>query len=301
MGRSLKTAKPEARGKGPATDRIGGPEHGKAATLESGATVIAQSVARAASGRDRRGARSAEQSADNPSGIDNTRAGAASQSGLNVRAPKRSALIALLSRRDGASIAEIVEALGWLPHTARAALSSLRKNGRAMERIVGAKARSVRHRIEGALAGPGAMDGATTIEGPAPGAGAAAASAAAASSAVGLSRSRRASGYKTSVQSALGTAGRSTSGSASSPDRGSDPEPPIRSAPKSVPQGIGRPASKSVAQQAAHLSENSARRPSSRPVLKSNNDHTALHTGVSAPVKPAAPSPRVKAIRSGAR
>jgi predicted ArsR family transcriptional regulator len=43
-------------------------------------------------------------------------------------------LIALLRRPDGASIEEMVDALGWLPHTARAALTGLKKKGHAIVR-----------------------------------------------------------------------------------------------------------------------------------------------------------------------
>jgi len=48
--------------------------------------------------------------------------------------PKRSPtrpdqLLALLQRQDGASLADITAATGWLPHSARAALTGLRKKG----------------------------------------------------------------------------------------------------------------------------------------------------------------------------
>ena len=47
---------------------------------------------------------------------------------------KRALLLALLSREDGATIAVMMEATGWLPHTTRAALSGLRKGGLAIAR-----------------------------------------------------------------------------------------------------------------------------------------------------------------------
>ena len=50
------------------------------------------------------------------------------------RVTKTDQLIALLRRPDGASIEEMVEALGWLPHTARAALTGLKKKGHAVVR-----------------------------------------------------------------------------------------------------------------------------------------------------------------------
>jgi hypothetical protein len=42
------------------------------------------------------------------------------------------AVVALLEREQGATLAEMVEATGWLPHTTRAALTGLRKKGRAI-------------------------------------------------------------------------------------------------------------------------------------------------------------------------
>ena len=43
-------------------------------------------------------------------------------------------LARLLNRKSGASIAQIQKAFGWQPHTARAALSTLRKAGTVIER-----------------------------------------------------------------------------------------------------------------------------------------------------------------------
>lgn len=48
---------------------------------------------------------------------------------------KTERLIAMLMTQTGASITEISEAFGWLPHTTRAALSGLRKAGHLVERI----------------------------------------------------------------------------------------------------------------------------------------------------------------------
>ena len=47
---------------------------------------------------------------------------------------KRSKLIAMLERPEGASVAEIGQQLGWLPHTVRAAMTGLRKAGREVMR-----------------------------------------------------------------------------------------------------------------------------------------------------------------------
>lgn len=52
-----------------------------------------------------------------------------------VRAGTKSArVVELLSRKDGATILDLVEATGWLPHTARAALTGLKKKGHAIAR-----------------------------------------------------------------------------------------------------------------------------------------------------------------------
>lgn len=45
---------------------------------------------------------------------------------------KIATVVALLEREQGATLAELVEVTGWLPHTTRAALTGLRKKGRAI-------------------------------------------------------------------------------------------------------------------------------------------------------------------------
>jgi len=47
---------------------------------------------------------------------------------------KRAMLIGMLERAEGASVAEIGERLGWLPHTVRAAITGLRHAGREVIR-----------------------------------------------------------------------------------------------------------------------------------------------------------------------
>ena len=42
---------------------------------------------------------------------------------------KQALLIAMLKREEGATLLQLVEATGWLPHTTRAALTGLRKKG----------------------------------------------------------------------------------------------------------------------------------------------------------------------------
>lgn len=50
------------------------------------------------------------------------------------RATKQSIVINMLCRADGAALVELCEATSWQPHSCRAFLSGLRKNGCALER-----------------------------------------------------------------------------------------------------------------------------------------------------------------------
>jgi len=56
---------------------------------------------------------------------------------------KRAMLIGMLERPEGASVAEIGQRLGWLPHTVRAAITGLRHAGREVTRSKDAEGRSV--------------------------------------------------------------------------------------------------------------------------------------------------------------
>jgi len=47
---------------------------------------------------------------------------------------KSAAVVALLSRPDGASLDDLVQATSWQKHTARAALTGLKKKGHTIER-----------------------------------------------------------------------------------------------------------------------------------------------------------------------
>ncbi|MDG6078937.1 DUF3489 domain-containing protein [Erythrobacter litoralis] len=53
-------------------------------------------------------------------------------------APKRETkidkVIALLKRKQGATLDEMVKATGWLPHTTRAAMTGLKKKGHTITR-----------------------------------------------------------------------------------------------------------------------------------------------------------------------
>jgi len=50
------------------------------------------------------------------------------------RQSKSATVIALLKRGEGATLAELIDATGWLPHTTRAALTGLRKKGHTIEK-----------------------------------------------------------------------------------------------------------------------------------------------------------------------
>ncbi|UXX83793.1 DUF3489 domain-containing protein [Roseovarius pelagicus] len=48
---------------------------------------------------------------------------------VSVKPTRHAQLRKLLARKSGASIAQIRQAFGWQPHTARAAISAQRKSG----------------------------------------------------------------------------------------------------------------------------------------------------------------------------
>lgn len=50
------------------------------------------------------------------------------------RETKNDKVIALLKRKQGATLDELVKATGWLPHTTRAAMTGLKKKGQTIER-----------------------------------------------------------------------------------------------------------------------------------------------------------------------
>ena len=51
------------------------------------------------------------------------------------RVTKSGAVIALLQRPQGATLAELIAVTGWLPHTTRAALTGIRKQGQVIEKV----------------------------------------------------------------------------------------------------------------------------------------------------------------------
>lgn len=71
-----------------------------------------------------------------------------------VRAPaaetptsKKDQLIALLRGKGGADVQALSDALGWQPHTVRAALTGLRKAGVALEKMTVREGERARYRI----------------------------------------------------------------------------------------------------------------------------------------------------------
>ncbi len=78
--------------------------------------------------------------AETPQSESGHEAGAACNDADDLATPragtKQARLVDLLSAAHGASITDLTEALGWLPHTVRAALTGLRKRGYEIERGV---------------------------------------------------------------------------------------------------------------------------------------------------------------------
>jgi hypothetical protein len=61
-------------------------------------------------------------------------AGATPKTPASAPPSKINSVLALLKRPSGATLAELVQATGWLPHTTRAALTGLKKKGHDVER-----------------------------------------------------------------------------------------------------------------------------------------------------------------------
>ena len=69
--------------------------------------------------------------ADLPPAIE-TATDAASNAAPIKQASKQSQLAALVLRDEGATLDQMIKLTGWLPHTTRAALTGLKKNGYAI-------------------------------------------------------------------------------------------------------------------------------------------------------------------------
>lgn len=74
-------------------------------------------------------------------------------SGTSVSPTRKAALVTLLRKPEGATLLQITNAFGWLPHSARAALSGLRKAGHRIERKVGPEGKEAVYRIADQVAG----------------------------------------------------------------------------------------------------------------------------------------------------
>lgn len=62
---------------------------------------------------------------------------------------KREQLIQLLDKAEGVTVNEVSEALDWLPHTVRAALTRVRAGDRKLEKLPPAEGeRCTRYRLE---------------------------------------------------------------------------------------------------------------------------------------------------------
>ena len=64
-----------------------------------------------------------------PASSDKSEVSLSTSSASAVRPTKTGLVLTLLRREQGATLAEIIAATGWLPHTTRAALTGLRKKG----------------------------------------------------------------------------------------------------------------------------------------------------------------------------
>lgn len=62
---------------------------------------------------------------------------AAATDSQNTPLTRKSRLVALLGQDGGCTLAAISEAFGWKPHTTRAAIAGLRKEGHAIETTTG--------------------------------------------------------------------------------------------------------------------------------------------------------------------
>lgn len=90
-----------------------------------------------AQGREAIGASSPEEqsadASDKPAAVDLAAPAARSDAPASPRAgSKIETVLGLLRRDEGATLAAMAEATGWLPHTTRAALTGLRKKGHAI-------------------------------------------------------------------------------------------------------------------------------------------------------------------------
>jgi len=72
----------------------------------------------------------------------------AAQIAPTLRVTKKTQLIRMLSGKNGADATAISKKLGWLPHTTRAAITSLRKSGYQVETDSPGPGKPTRYRIK---------------------------------------------------------------------------------------------------------------------------------------------------------
>ena len=102
-------------------------------TASDVAKAVSSKVAAKTAKRQRRMARPAPDSAK-PAAPSAATLSTGQSTAKPAPATKTTAVIALLEREQGATLAELFAATGWLPHTIRAALTGLRKKGHVIER-----------------------------------------------------------------------------------------------------------------------------------------------------------------------
>ena len=115
-------------------------EEGKAFSLKvlkAGRALVRAAAKQAASAQVPAAATLAEVADGAPAAAEQPKAGS-----------KRTLILALMQREQGATIGDLVGATGWLPHTTRAALTGLRKSGVAIARTREAEADASVYRIE---------------------------------------------------------------------------------------------------------------------------------------------------------
>ena len=69
---------------------------------------------------------------------------------------KQAQIIALMQRKTGATLDDLIEATGWLPHTTRAAMTGLRKKGYTIEKAKSPKGKTAFRIAAGQRAAPAA-------------------------------------------------------------------------------------------------------------------------------------------------
>jgi hypothetical protein len=93
------------------------------------------------------------------SGRAKKRASEISKAGAPRAGSKQGQIIALMTRKTGATLEDMVEATGWLPHTTRAALTGLRRKGYGLAKDKKKAGKTV-YRIENAAGASSAAEAA---------------------------------------------------------------------------------------------------------------------------------------------